>query len=142
MNFRERTKQALGEVEDQIAHDYKILVSEVNRTFLSRYPFEDVARAIGIQPSVRGFSASRGKLDQIRQLALTIAGATQKFTGLEQLSQTYTGTAESKFINVHHFMRGLQDKMLNDLDFVQSVLKNNSRTYARVIAILEGKSIP
>ena len=51
---------------------------------------------------------------------------------------TYTGTAESKFIKGHRYMRGLQNKMLNDSDFVQSVLKNNSRTYARLIAILEG----
>ena len=65
-------------------------------------------------------------------MTLTIPGATQKFTGLQQLSETYTRTPESKYINVQHFMRGLQDKMTNDQDFVQSVLRNGSRSYQKV----------
>ena len=77
----------------------------------------------------------------IKQHSLTIPGATQKFTGLQQLSETYTRTPESKYINVQHFMRGLQDKMTNDQDFVQSVLRNGSRSYQKINLILEGKSI-
>ena len=82
LNFRARIEQALGGAEDQIARDNKMLVNKINRTFLSRYPFEDVPQAVGIQPSFRDFSASRGKLDQIRQLTLTLPGTMQKFTGL------------------------------------------------------------
>ena len=133
-------------VEQEIARDYncKMLVNETNRIYLSRYPFEDVAQALGIHPTVscRGFTASKNKLDTIKQHSLTIPGSTQKFTGLQQLSETYTGTPESKYINVQHFMRGLQDKMTNDHDFVQSVLRNGSRSYQKVSLILEGKSIP
>ena len=142
--FRTRLEEALDRVEEEVARDYKMLVNETNRTYLSKYPFEEVARparALEIQPSVRGFSASKNKLDTIKQHSLTIPGATQKFTGLQQLSETYTRTPESKYINVQHFMRGLQDKMTNDQDFVQSVLRNGSRSYQKVNLILEGKSI-
>ena len=139
--FRARLEEALDRVEEEVARDYKILVNEINRTYLSKYPFEEVARALGIQSSVRGFSASKNKLDTIKQHSLTIPGATQKFTGLQQLSETYTRTPESKYINVQHFMRGLQDKMTNDREFVQSVLRNGSRSYQKVNLILEGKSI-
>ena len=139
--FRTRLEEALDRVEEEVARDHKMLVNETNRTYLSKYPFEEVARALGIQPSVRGFSASKNKLDTIKQHSLTIPGATQKFTGLQQLSETYTRTPESKYINVQHFMRGLQDKMTNDQDFVQSVLRNGSRSYQKVNLILEGKSI-
>ena len=139
--FRARLEEALDRVEEEVARDYKMLVNEINRTYLSKYPFEEVARALGIQSSVRGFSASKNKLDTIKQHSLTIPGATQKFTGLQQLSETYTRTPESKYINVQHFMRGLQDKMTNDREFVQSVLRNGSRSYQKVNLILEGKSI-
>ena len=139
--FRTRLEEALDRVEEQVARDYKMLVNEANQTYLSKDPFEEVARALGIQPSVRGFSASKNKLDTIKQHCLTIPGATQKFTGLQQLSETYTRTPESKYINVQHFMRGLQDKMTNDQDFVQSVLRNGSRSYQKINLILEGKSI-
>ena len=139
--FPTRLEEALDRVEEEVVRDYKMLVNETNRTYLSKYPFEEVARALGIQPSVRGFSASKNKLDTIKQHSLTIPGATQKFTGLQQLSETYTRTPESKYINVQHFMRGLQDKMTNDQDFVQSVLRNGSRSYQKVNLILEGKSI-
>lgn len=141
LNFRSRMEQALDGIENQIVRDYKTLANETNRTFLSRYPFEEMAQATGIQQSIRGFSAFKSKLDQIKLLLITIPGSAQKFTGVEQLSQTYTQTPESKFINVNHFMRGVQDKMLNDREFIQSVLKNNSRHHSKVIAILEGKSI-
>ena len=100
--FRTRLEEALDRVEEEVARDYKMLVNETNRTYLSKYPFEEVARALGIQPSVRGFSASKNKLDTIKQHSLTIPGATQKFTGLQQLSETYTRTPESKYNNVQH----------------------------------------
>ena len=70
---------------------------------------------------------------------VTIPGATQKFTGLQQLSETYTRTPESKYTNVQHLLRGLQDKMTNDREFVQSVLRNDSRSYQKVSLILEGR---
>ena len=129
--FRTRLEEALDRVKE-VARDYKMLVNETNRTYLSKYPFEEVARALGIQPSVRGFSASKNKLDTIKQHSLTILGATQKFTGLQQLSETYTRTPESKYTNVQHSMRGLQDKMTNDQEFVQSDLRNGSRSYQKV----------
>ena len=72
--FRTRLEEALDGVEEQVARDYKMLVNETNRTYLSKYPFEEVARALGIQPSVRGFSASKNKLDTIKQHSLTIPG--------------------------------------------------------------------
>ena len=65
--FRTRLEEALDRVEEEVARDYKMLVNETNRTYLSKYPFEEVARALGIQPSVRGFSASKNKLDTIKQ---------------------------------------------------------------------------
>ena len=139
--FRARLEEALDRVEEEVARDYKVLVNETNRTYLSTYPFEEVARALGIQSSVRGFSASKNKLNTIKQLSLTIPGATQKLTGLQQLSKTYTRTPESKFINGQHFMRGLQDKMTNHQEFVHSVRRNGSRSYQKVSLILEGRSI-
>ena len=97
--FRTRLEEALDRVEEEVSRDYKMLVNETNRTYLSKYPFEEVARALGIQSSVRGFSASMNKLDTIKQHSLTIPGATQNFTGLQQLSETYTRTPESKYID-------------------------------------------
>ncbi len=116
--FRARLEEIIDDVEKQIVRDYKMLVNETNRTYLSRYAFEDMVRTI--VPSDRRYSASKTKLEQIKQWSLTIPGATQKFSGLQQLSETYTKTSESKFINVQHFMRGLQEKMINDTDFVNS----------------------
>ena len=143
LTFRGRIEDAVDAVENQIARDYKRLVNETNRAYLSsRYPLEEIARTVGIQPSVRRFTDSKSKLDQTKQLTLTIPGATQKFTGLEQLSQTYTRTSESKLINVYHFMRRLQDKMHSDSDFIQYILKNNSRSHSKVTTILGRKSIP
>ena len=116
--FRARLEEIIDDVEKQIVCDYKMLVNETSRTYLSRHPFEDMVRTI--VPSDRRYSASKTKLEQIKQRSLTIPGATQKFSGLQQLSETYTKTSESKFINVQHFMRGLQEKMINDTDFVNS----------------------
>ena len=116
--FRARLEEIIDDVEKQIVRDYKMLVNETNRTYLSRYPFEDMVRTI--VPSDRRYSASKTKLEQIKQRSLTIPGAAQKFSGLQQLSETYTKTSESKFINVQHFMCGLQEKMINDTDFVNS----------------------
>ena len=65
--FRARLEEALDRVEEEVARDYKMLVNETNRTYLSRYPFEEVAPALGIQSSVGGFSASKNKLDTIKQ---------------------------------------------------------------------------
>ena len=61
--FWTRLKEALDRVEEEVARDHKMLVSKTDRTYLSKYPFEEVARTLGIQPSVRGFSASKNKLD-------------------------------------------------------------------------------
>ena len=137
--FRARLEQILNDVEKQIVRDYKMLVNETNRTYLSRYPFEDMVRTT--VPPDRRYSAAKTKLDQIKQRSLTIPGATQKFSGLQQLSETYTKTSESKFINVQHFMRGLQEKMINDTDFVQAIFRNHSQSHPKVLAILEGKSL-
>ena len=52
--FRARLEVALDRVEEEVARDYKMLVNDTNRTYLSRYPFEEGARALGIQSSVRG----------------------------------------------------------------------------------------
>ena len=137
--FRARLEQIIDDVEKQIVRDYKMLVNETNRTYLSRYPFEDMVRTI--VPPDRRYSAAKTKPDQIKQRSLTIPGATQKFSGLQQLSEMYTKTSESKFINVQHFMRGLQEKMINDTDFVQAIFRNHSQSHPKVLAILEGKSL-
>lgn len=139
--FRARVEQARDGIENQISRDYKTLVNETNRMYLARYPFEEVARTIGIRVSVRGFSASKNKLDLIKRHALTIPGASQKFADMEQMIQTYTATPESNFMSVRHFMPGLQDKMVSDSDFVQSILKNGSRSHGRVLAVLGGQSM-
>ena len=138
--FRARLEEIIDDVEKQIVCDYKMLVNETNRTYLSRYPFEDMVRTI--VPSDRRYSASKTKLEQIKQRSLTIPRATQQFfQDCKQLSETYTKTSESKFINVQHFMRGLQEKMINDTDFVQAIFRNNSQSHPKVLAILEGKSL-
>ena len=41
--FRARLEEALDRVEEEVVRDYKMLVNETNRTYLSRYPFEEVA---------------------------------------------------------------------------------------------------
>ena len=46
--FRATLEEALDRVEEDVALDYKMLVNETNRTYLSRYSFEEVARALGI----------------------------------------------------------------------------------------------
>ena len=92
-DFRARLEEIIDDVEKQIVRDYKMLVNETNRTYLSRYPFEDMVRTI--VPSDRRYSASKTKLEQIKQRSLTIPGATQKFSGLQQLCETYTKTSES-----------------------------------------------
>ena len=138
--FRARLEQALDAVEKQIVGDYKMLVNTTNQTFLSRYPFETMATAAQLS-SLKNFTAMKGKLDTLKQRALTIPGATGKFAGLDELSEVYTQTVESKLINVQHFMRGLQDKMTSDLAFIEAILKNGSRSHGKAITILEGKSM-
>ena len=96
----------MDSVEQEIARDYKMLVNETNRTYLSRYPFEDVARALGIHPSVRGFTASKNKLYTIKQHSLTIPGSTQKFTGLQQLSEL---TLEHRSLSSSTFNTSCED---------------------------------
>jgi len=141
LGFRARLEHAERTVQDQITRDYRTLVNEVNRAYLSRYPFEDLAQAAGVQP-MGLFSNSKRKLDNIKQLTLAIPGAMQKFAGLEDLSQTYAAAPESRMINIKHFMRGLQGKMsMRDSDFIEAIFKNNSRMHSKVISILEGKSI-
>lgn len=141
LGFRARLEQAERTVQDQIARDYKTLVNEVNRTYLSRFPFEEKAQAAGVQP-VRLFTNYRRKLNQIKQLTLAIPGAMQKFAGLQDMSQTYAAAPESRLINIQHFMRGLQGKMSSsDSDFIEAILKNNSKVHSKVVSILEGKSI-
>ena len=41
--FRARLEEALDRVEEEVVRDYKMLVNETNRTYLSKYPFEEVA---------------------------------------------------------------------------------------------------
>ena len=97
--FRARLEEIIDDVEKQIVRDYKMLVNETNRTYLSRYPFEDMVRTI--VPSDRRYSASKTKLEQIKQRSLTIPKATQKFSGLQQLSETYCNPGNfSKLINL------------------------------------------
>ena len=139
--FRARLEQALDAVENQIVRDYKMLVNTTNQTFLSRYPFEAMAAAAQITPSIKNFTAMKGKLDVLKQHALTIPGATQKFAGLDELSEVYTQTVESKLINVQHFMRGIQNRLTSDLAFIEAILKNGSRSHGKAVAILEGKSM-
>ena len=140
--FRARVEQARGVAELQIARDYANLVNETNRMYLARYPFEEIAKKIGIKPTIPEFTLSENKLIQIKQRTLTIRRSSQKFTGLEELTQTYASSPESQFITVQHFMHGLQDKMTSDTDFVQTVLKNRSRSHGIVLTILDGKSFP
>ena len=139
--FRSRMEQAQGNIEKDIVRDYKALVNEMNRSYLARYPFEEMARVAGIQQGARGFSAFKDKLIRIKQRVLRVPGAMQKFEGLEQLSQTYAQTLEAKLIHVAHVMPGLTSKMSDDATFVQAVLKNSSPVIHRVLDILEGKSM-
>ena len=138
VEFLARVEQARSTIERELERDYKALVNEMNRSYLARYPFEEMSRGL---EDARGFSALKGKLSKIKQLALTVPGATQKFDGLEQLTQTYVKTPESRFINAVHVMPGLTAKMVDDSTFVQAVLKNGSQITNRVYKILEGKAM-
>ena len=75
--FRARLEEIIDDVEKQIVCDYKMLVNETNRTYLSRYPFENMVRTI--VPSDRRYSASKTKLEQIKQRSLTIPSYTKVF---------------------------------------------------------------
>ena len=137
VEFLARVEQARSTIEGELERDYKALVNEMNRSYLARYPFEEMSRGL---EDARGFSALKGKLSKIKQLALTVPGAMQKFDGLEQLALTYVKTPESRFINAVHVMPGLTAKMVGDSTFVQAVLKNGSQITNRVYKILEGKA--
>lgn len=141
VGFRARVEQARENIEREIIHDYRTLVNEVNRAFLARYPFEETAEAVGLDPTVRGFSAISDKLSKIKQLTLGIPGALQKFSGLVQLRQAYGSTPESSLISIEHVMRGLVDKMTDDEEFITAILKNHSPSFNKVLGILAGKSI-
>ena len=90
---------------------------------------------------MRAFSAFEGKLNEINQLSLAIPGSGAKFAGLEEMSQTFARSHEGKAIKVEHFMRGIQNVLTNDGDFVVNVLKNANRFHVKVIAILKGNSL-
>ena len=140
--FRGQIEQAREHVETQIWRDYVTLVNETNRIYMSRYPFEEVAlHRLTLTRTTPGFSGFRSKLQTINTLSATIPGSTAKFAGLEELTQTYARSLEAKVVNVDHFMRGVQSVMTNDRDFVVSVLKNNTRSHAKVITVLKGNSL-
>ena len=139
IDFRVRVEQGVGNIETEIWRDYKALVNETNRMFLARYPFDSMA--VSVLPSTADFSSAGEKLRHIKQNALTVPGANQKFTDLQDLTDIYTQTNEAKLISAYHFAHGLQDKMTNDSNFVQSILKNRSRTFQKLLNILLGKSL-
>ena len=139
IDFRVRVEQGVGNIETEIWRDYKALVNETNRMFLARYPFDSMA--VSVLPSTADFSSAGEKLRHIKQNALTVPGANQKFTDLQDLTDIYTQTNEAKLISAYHFAHGLQDKMTNDSNFVQSILKNRSRTFQKLLNILQGKSL-
>ena len=139
IDFRVRLEQASGNIEDGIWQDYKMLVNETNRMYLARYPFADIARQT--LPTTSDFSAAANKLDEIHRLNLTIMGSNQKFVGIDEMSQTYSHTPESKIINPKHFLKGLQGHLRDDQFFTETVLRNRSRVFQRVQAVLQGKSL-
>ena len=142
LGFRGKLEQARRELEGQIWSDYKTLVNETNRIYLSRYPFVEVAlRGLQLTKAMKDFSAFEGKLHTLHNLSLAVPGSAAKFGGVEELTQTYARAQEAKAINVDHFMIGLQQVMSSDRHFVVSVLKNGSRTHAKVTAILKGNSL-
>ena len=140
--FRSRMEEVRDQLEIQVQSDYVTLVNETNRIYMSRYPFEEVAlHRIGLTRTTPGFSNFSSKLQAINTLSLASPGSSVKFTGLEDLTQTYARSLEAKVVNVDHFMRGVQKILTNDREFVLSVLKNNNRSHAKVIAILKGNSL-
>ena len=139
IDFRVRVEQGVGNIETEIWRDYKALVNETNRMFLARYPFDSMP--VSVLPSTADFSSAGEKLRHIKQNALTVPGANQKFTDLQDLTIIYTQTNEAKLISAYHFAHGLQDKMTNDSNFVRSILKNRSRSFQKLLYILQRKSL-
>ena len=141
--FAGALESARPRVKAVIWRDYMTLVNETNRIYLSKYPFERIAmRDIGLSPLMPGFSSFKPKLQTIVQLSLATPGsAGHKFKGLEEMWQTYAATLEAQLMNPDHFMHGLHKVLTNDTDFVISVLKNSSRSLAKVSNILKGNSL-
>ena len=139
--FRGRIEQINHHLQQQIWSDYSALVNETNRIYISRYPFEDGVRMIGITAHTPNYTAFRTKLRTITQLCLTIQGSANKFRGLDELTETYSKSLEAKLVNVDHFMRGVQGIMSNDKEFVMNLMKNSNRFHGKVVAILKGNSL-
>ena len=140
--FRGKLEQVGDRLEAQVWVDYSTLVNESNRIYLSRYPFEEATRVLGLSSRTSGFAGITAKLQAITRSSRAVPGSSAKFAGgLEELSQTFASSPEAKLVSLGHFMRGLQSVMNDDESFVRGVLKNGSRTHAKVISILQGKSI-
>ena len=140
--FRGKLEQVGDRLEAQVWVDYSTLVNESNRIYLSRYPFEEATRVLGLSSRTSGFAGITAKLQAITRSSRAVPGSSAKFAGgLEELSQTFASSPEAKLVSLGHFMRGLQSVMNDDESFVRGVLKNGSRTHAKVINILQGKSI-
>ena len=140
--FRGLLDSTINDVGVQVWQDYTALVNETNRIYLSRYPFQEVTlRDITPAAASASLSGYRRKLNLIVQLSRTIPGSSNKFDGLEDLTQTYARSPDAKLVTLNHFMSGLQGAMTNDMDFVFSVLRNNSRSHNKVITILRGNSL-
>ena len=141
--FAGRLENVRGDVEDHIWRDYRTLVNEFNRIYLSRYPFEQVVRE-RIAPLVSDRDAARVRLkvQAITRVSRTVPGSAKKFLGLEDLMQAFASSPEAKLVNVDvHFMPGIQSTMTTDKDFAHSVTKHGSRSHSKVIAILKGNSL-
>ena len=141
--FAARLENVRGDVQEQIWRDYRTLVNESNRIYLSRYPFEQVVRQ-QIVPLVSARDAARVRLkvEAITRVSRTVPGSANKFLGLEDLVQAFASSPEGKLLNLDvHFMPGIQAVMTTDKDFVRSVTKHGSRSHNKVMAILKGISL-
>lgn len=140
--FRGEVERVRRQVEEQVQRDYRSLVNQTNRIYISRYPFERIAlQVLGLHESTPQFSAFRNKLENIKRISLTIPGSTPKFLGLRELSETFARSPEARLMNLNHFMQGVQTSMTNDETFVSQVLKNRSRIHSKVMDMLKGNSL-
>ena len=120
--FRGRIEQINHHLQQQIWSDYSTLINETNRIYISRYPFEDGVRMVGITAHTPHYTAFRTKLRTITQLCLTIQGSTNKFRGLDEhafqhITETSSRSPRKLWVDEgKEFYNSIMKKWLVDMD--------------------------
>jgi len=144
--YEEDPRKFVGAIEPVIerlnlglVHDYYMFVANVNRIFLSKYPFRKMIDNYRLDQDYKGLSRKKVKL---QQAIAVVPNSTTKYANLTDLIKTFSNTLHATQMNPDHFMNGLHPIMAGEDDefFVRSIFKDSTRYLYKVHEILKGNT--